>query len=418
MALAPSGGSGESHPCWAATTRSAGSSANAPPPVPSPSSRQSVGADKVTRSARHRAISPARPASSASTDNARPRCRSRSSAAGRARQPAACRDAPPAAPPGPSGWASVCPLRSCPRKTHGDPPKLARAISNPGSDSPWPVPSSGITSVAANFRKRRRPGRSGLRERVTDSQVSTSGMSSCGGSTGSGETSRRGEQHRQRPVEDRRDWSGGSTASHESMGEEVLGGLDSLGERLARRTPGRRADRGNQPARRAGPASGGPGRPRTPTPRPCWGDAGRPGTADRPSCARRSQRRSSPSARRRACPPACECRPRQARRAGGAGRRWRVRSRAPAGPRRRPRSIRRGTRTRRPDGDAAAPHQPFAGDDRLVEPGPLRAAASSAAYASDTGRRSGGTSHEENEPSSSTRSMRSVADSRSATRRL
>jgi len=34
IALAPSGGSGESQPCWAASTRSAGSSASAPPPVP------------------------------------------------------------------------------------------------------------------------------------------------------------------------------------------------------------------------------------------------------------------------------------------------------------------------------------------------------------------------------------------------
>ena len=43
IALAPSGGSGDSHACWAATTRSAGSSASAPPPLPSPSIRHSVG---------------------------------------------------------------------------------------------------------------------------------------------------------------------------------------------------------------------------------------------------------------------------------------------------------------------------------------------------------------------------------------
>ena len=41
------------------------------------------------------------------------------------------------------------------------------------------------------------------------------------------------------------------------------------------------------------------------------------------------------------------------------------------------------------------------------------AAASSAAYSSEIGPRTGGVSHDRNDPSSSTRSMRSVADSRS-----
>ena len=43
IALAPSGGSGESQACCAATTRSAGRNASAPPPLPSPSIRHSVG---------------------------------------------------------------------------------------------------------------------------------------------------------------------------------------------------------------------------------------------------------------------------------------------------------------------------------------------------------------------------------------
>ena len=46
IALAPSGGSGESQACCAAMTRSAGSSASAPPPLPSPSMRHSVGASR------------------------------------------------------------------------------------------------------------------------------------------------------------------------------------------------------------------------------------------------------------------------------------------------------------------------------------------------------------------------------------
>ena len=66
IAEAPSGGSGDSQACCAQSTRSAGSSASAPPPAPSPSSRQTVGASQLTRSARHRAISPASPPSSAS----------------------------------------------------------------------------------------------------------------------------------------------------------------------------------------------------------------------------------------------------------------------------------------------------------------------------------------------------------------
>src|SRR5947209_17361831 len=52
IALAPSGGSGASQPCSAAKTRSAGTIASAGPPLPWPSSTDTVGVSKVTSSAR------------------------------------------------------------------------------------------------------------------------------------------------------------------------------------------------------------------------------------------------------------------------------------------------------------------------------------------------------------------------------
>ncbi len=72
MALAPSGGSGESQLCWAAMVRSAGSSASAPPPAPCPSSTETDGESSPMSSCSDRAISPARPPSSASWDRAAP----------------------------------------------------------------------------------------------------------------------------------------------------------------------------------------------------------------------------------------------------------------------------------------------------------------------------------------------------------
>ena len=72
IALAPSGGSGASQPCSAASTRSAGTIASAGPPLPWPSSTDTVGVSSVTSSARQLAISPARPPCSASADSAGP----------------------------------------------------------------------------------------------------------------------------------------------------------------------------------------------------------------------------------------------------------------------------------------------------------------------------------------------------------
>ena len=84
------------------------------------------------------------------------------------RRPAASRAAPRAAPRGRAG------VGASDRAGPGRATRTARRRSapapacRPGSDSPWPVPLSGITSVAAYLSSRRTPGRSGRRDRVTD----------------------------------------------------------------------------------------------------------------------------------------------------------------------------------------------------------------------------------------------------------
>ena len=180
IAEAPSGGSGESHECWAHTTRSAGMSASAPPPVPCPSSTHTVGTGSTTSSARQRAISPAMPPSSASFDSAAPAVSmtltsgSPSSVASFMPRRATRR------PEGPSGASARSARRSCPRTTHGIPPKRASARKRLRSHSPAPVPNSGSTSVAPSLSRARTPGRSGSRERVTDSHAGRSGSGSRG----------------------------------------------------------------------------------------------------------------------------------------------------------------------------------------------------------------------------------------------
>ena len=174
IADAPSGGSGESQACRAASTRSAGSRARAPPPAPWPSSRHSVGEGRVTRSARQRAISAASPPSSASRVSAAPAVSttvssgSPSSAASRIPRRASRR------PAGPSGGASA-PRRSWPRTTQGAPPIRASARHSPGSCSPAPVPLNGVTDVPATLNRSRTPGRSGRRERRIESAVPGTG---------------------------------------------------------------------------------------------------------------------------------------------------------------------------------------------------------------------------------------------------
>jgi hypothetical protein len=111
---APSGDSADSQLFSAAMTRSAGSRARAAPPAPWPMSTASVGDWSVIRSARHRAISAARPRSSASLDSSAPAVSmtvtsgSRSSAASRMPR-RAIRSAA-----GPTGWPSSSVARSCP----------------------------------------------------------------------------------------------------------------------------------------------------------------------------------------------------------------------------------------------------------------------------------------------------------------
>ena len=192
IADAPSGGSGDSHACCAATTRSAGSSARAPPPLPSPSISESVGASRVTRSPRQRAISPARPPFSALTDSAAPAVSMTVSSGSPSSEASRIPRRASRSASGPSGCAAVWPRRSCPRNTHGTSPKRTSAISRPGSDSPCPVPLRGTTSAAAYFSSRRTPGRSGSRERVTASQVSTSGTGSSAGSSTADRAARSG----------------------------------------------------------------------------------------------------------------------------------------------------------------------------------------------------------------------------------
>ena len=183
ITLAPSGGSGESQACWAHTTRSAGSRASAAPPVPGPSSSASVGTVSASMSWRLRAISPASPCSSASRDRAAPGVSitvtsGRSSSCARRIPRRAARSAP-----GPMGPSIACPRRSWPSTTQGILPNRASARSRPGSLSPSAVPCRITTSVAAERRRRRTPGRSSRRERPTESHTgasTTSGSASTG----------------------------------------------------------------------------------------------------------------------------------------------------------------------------------------------------------------------------------------------
>ncbi len=127
MALAPSGGRGASHAWVAARTRSAGRSASAPPPLPWPRRTETVGVSRVTKSARQRAISGAKPRSSASRDSAAPavsitRTSGSFSSAARCMLRRASRNAA-----GPIVFSPVCPARSWPKITHGSPRNRARA---------------------------------------------------------------------------------------------------------------------------------------------------------------------------------------------------------------------------------------------------------------------------------------------------
>lgn len=135
-------------------------------------------------SARHRAISPASPPSSAAFDSAAPAVSitvtsgSPSSAASRMPRRAI------RSPAGPSGALERWLRRSCPSTTAGAPPNRASASSNPGSFSPAPVPFNGVTSRAASFSNDRTPGRSSRRDRLIASHASTGRRSSSGGSPG------------------------------------------------------------------------------------------------------------------------------------------------------------------------------------------------------------------------------------------
>jgi len=155
---APSGDSADSQLFSAAMTRSAGSRAKAAPPAPWPMSTASVGDWSVIRSARHRAISAARPRSSASLDSSAPAVSmtvtsgSHSSAASRMPR-RAIRSAA-----GPIGWPSSSAARSCPTTTAGAAPKRASAKIRPASFSPSPVPCSGVTVCAACRSSARTPG--------------------------------------------------------------------------------------------------------------------------------------------------------------------------------------------------------------------------------------------------------------------
>jgi CDP-diacylglycerol--glycerol-3-phosphate 3-phosphatidyltransferase len=136
IALAPSGGSGESHACCAAITRSAGKQRERATAVAlaehqaqrrrpqghqvGEAARDLAGEAALLRLGRQRrsgvsiTVISGSPSSTASRI---PRRASRSA-------------------PGPSGCALVWPRRSWPRKTHGASPKRANAISSPGSLSP------------------------------------------------------------------------------------------------------------------------------------------------------------------------------------------------------------------------------------------------------------------------------------------
>ena len=72
IALAPSGGSGESQEFSAASVRSAGSKASAAPPVPWPSRTETEGERSPINSLRESAISPAKPPSSDCTESSAP----------------------------------------------------------------------------------------------------------------------------------------------------------------------------------------------------------------------------------------------------------------------------------------------------------------------------------------------------------
>ena len=182
IADAPSGGSGASHACWLARTRSAGLSASAMPPVPCPMSRLTVGVGRVIRSLSVRAISGASPRSSASLLSAAPGVSMtltsgrRSSRASRMPR----RTSRSAAASSGVAWSS----RSWPTTTQGASPKRASASTDPGCDSPSPVPLSRVTSVAASASSSRMPGRSSRRVRSTDSQAGTSGRSTAAAAGG------------------------------------------------------------------------------------------------------------------------------------------------------------------------------------------------------------------------------------------
>jgi hypothetical protein len=171
IALAPSGGSGESHACSAAITRSAGRSASAAPPLPCPSSSDTDGTDRRDMSARQRAISPASAPSSARGERSAPGVSITATSGRRSSSASRMPRRASRSAVGPSGRSGVWCRRSCPIRTHGSPSNAVRASSSPASRWPSPVPLSGMTSSAPRRSRSRTPGRSGRRVSSTDSHV-------------------------------------------------------------------------------------------------------------------------------------------------------------------------------------------------------------------------------------------------------
>ncbi len=233
MALAPSGGSGASQPCSAANTRSAGTIASAGPPLPWPSNTDTVGVSSVTRSARQRAISPARPSCSASTVSAGPAV-SMTSTSGSCRPAAsamprrATRNAAgPTRRAGAGGTTRIEPgppmTRCCPSTTAGWPPNLASASSVVAS-SPRPVPDSSTRSDVPCRNRYPTPGRSGRRDASTDSHAGTSGTGAASGNGGGTSGGSATTFSVRSSVE--RNASSGTTPSMTPWRSQILGGLD------------------------------------------------------------------------------------------------------------------------------------------------------------------------------------------------
>ena len=223
-------------------TRSAGSSASAPPPLPSPSIRHSVGrveGDQVGEAAGDLAGQPAvlglgRQRGALGVDHGHQRQAELGGqphpAPGLAQRLRARAGGRRSGRAGPARGRRTAPRRSGPARSAG-----------PGRDSPWPVPLSGTTSVAAYCSRRRTPGRSARRDRVTASQVSTSGIGSSARLGHRRDAEPRARAARQRPVEDVGDLVGGDDRVDDAVGVEVLRGLHALGERPGRRAPRRPA---------------------------------------------------------------------------------------------------------------------------------------------------------------------------------